>query len=166
MKTSGGSHGNLTRAIKGTLGLKWLLRKSQTLASRPAGDSCQLGAPAPQPSVCGCSWPWGRTLCLCSLNSREDGGWLLCPQIVVPTAANTAEHAACGWVLRIISLSKMRVPSLSPHPEAQMRTTEEGKRSLSCRPSGAGDLHLPKHPPLFTKLRTHGSSGIWANYLS
>lgn len=62
---------------------------------------------------------------------------MLCPQIAVPTAGDTAEHTVCGCVLRTISLSKMRVPSLSPHPEAQMRMMEgkleEGKRSLSLR---------------------------------
>ena len=42
MKTSRESHGNLTRAIKGMLGLKWLRRKSQTLAP-VCGDSCQPG---------------------------------------------------------------------------------------------------------------------------
>lgn len=39
MRASGESHGNVTRAIKGTLGWKWLLRKSCTLAPLPAGTA-------------------------------------------------------------------------------------------------------------------------------
>lgn len=66
MKTSGESYGNLTRAIKETLRLKWLLRKSQTLASLPVGTAASWVL-LPPATI----WVWvqlatGRTLSLLS----------------------------------------------------------------------------------------------------
>lgn len=93
MKTSGESHGNLTRAIKGTLGLKWLLRKSHTLASLPMGTAAG-GVRLPAAS---CAWV--------QLAKGEPAAAASSPGTVgalrssmVPKAADTVEHAgqACA----------------------------------------------------------------------
>lgn len=50
-EVSGESHSNLTRTIKGTLGLKWLLRKSHTLAPGLRGTAAS-GALLPGGQLC------------------------------------------------------------------------------------------------------------------